>query len=118
MRTPRAAWLDTPITLEERDEPTVDLRRCPAALVLDPIVDGCRLHKVLMDGGSSLNLIYRDTLDRMQLDTARIQHSFITFKGISPGKEARCDGKITLDVVFGTLENYRSEELTFHVVPF
>ena len=27
-------------------------------------------------------------------------------------------GKITLDLVFGTLENYRSEEITFHVAPF
>ena len=27
-------------------------------------------------------------------------------------------GKITLDVVFGTPENYRSEEITFQVAPF
>ena len=27
-------------------------------------------------------------------------------------------GKITPDVVFGTLENYRSEEITFQVTPF
>ena len=27
-------------------------------------------------------------------------------------------GKITLDVVFGTLENYMSEEITFQVSPF
>jgi hypothetical protein len=54
----------------------------------------------------------------MQLDAARIQHSYITIKGIIPGREARCEGKISLDVVFGTPENYRSEELTFHIVPF
>jgi hypothetical protein len=118
MHTPWAALLDTPITFAERDRPAVDLTRCPATLVLDPIVDGCRLHKVLMDEGSSLNLLYKDTLDKMQLDTACIQHSFITFKGIIPGKEARCEGKITLNMVFGTPEKYRSKELTFHIVPF
>ena len=32
-------------------------------------------------------------------------------------REARCAGKITLDVVFGTPENYRSEEITFQVAP-
>ena len=33
-------------------------------------------------------------------------------------REARCAGKITLDVVFGTPENYRSEEITFQVASF
>ena len=37
---------------------------------------------------------------------------------IIPSREARCAGKITLDVVFGTPENYRSEEITFQVAPF
>ena len=30
----------------------------------------------------------------------------------------RCTGKITLDVVFGSQDNYRSEEVTFQVAPF
>ena len=30
----------------------------------------------------------------------------------------QCAGKTTLDVVFGTPENYRSEEITFQVAPF
>ena len=41
-----------------------------------------------------------------------------TFRGIIPSQEARCAGKITLDVVFGMPENYRSEEITFQVAPF
>jgi hypothetical protein len=71
-----------------------------------------------MDGGSSLNLIYEETLDKMQIDKSRIKQSHTTFKGIIPGKEVRCIGEITLDVVFRTPENYRSEELTFPIVPF
>ena len=43
------------------DEPKHRTVRAPAALVLSPIVDGFRLTKVLMDGGSGLNLIYEDT---------------------------------------------------------
>ena len=87
-------------------------------MVLSPIVDGFRLTKVLMDGGSGLNLIYEDTLDKMQMDKNRIEQSSATFRGIIPSREARCSGKIKLDVVFDTPENYKSEELLFHVAPF
>jgi hypothetical protein len=59
-----------------------------------------------MDDGSSLNLIYEDTLDKMQLGKSRIEQSYTSFKGIIPGREAQCSGKITLNVVFGTPENY------------
>ena len=81
-------------------------------------MDGFRLTKVLMDGGSRLNLIYKDTLIKMQIDRSRIEQSSTTFRGIIPSREARCAGKITLDVVLGTPENYRSEEITFQVAPF
>ena len=87
-------------------------------MVLNPIVDGFRLTKVLMDGSSGLNLIYESTLNKMQMDRSRIEQNNTTFRGIIPSREARCSGKIKLDVVFGTPENYRSEELLFHVAPF
>ena len=71
-----------------------------------------------MDGGSGLNLIYEETLSKMGMDKSRIEQSGTTFRGIVPRREARCAGKITLDVVFGTPKNYRSEEITFQVAPF
>ena len=55
-------WSDTAITFNSRDEPKFRTARAPAALVLSPIVEGFRLTKVLMDGGSGLNLIYEETL--------------------------------------------------------
>ena len=70
-----------------------------------------------MDGGSGLSLIYEDTLHKMEIDRSRIKQSNTTFRGIIPSREARCAGKITLDVVFGTPENYRSKEITFQVAP-
>ena len=45
-------WSDTAITFNASDEPKFRTARAPAALVLSPIVDGFRLTKVLMDGGS------------------------------------------------------------------
>ena len=87
-------------------------------MVLSPIVDGFRLTKVLMDGGSGLKLVYEEMLNKIEIDKSRIEQSGTTFRGIIPSREARCAGKITLDVVFGTPENYRSEEITFQVAPF
>ena len=87
-------------------------------MVLSPIVDGFCLTKVLMDGGSGLNLIYEETLQKMEIDKSRIEQSSTAFRGIIPSREARCAGKITPDVVFGMPENYRSEEITFQVAPF
>ena len=61
-------WSDTAITFNASDEPNFRTARAPAALVLSPIVDGFRLTKVLMDGGSGLNLIYEETLQKMEIN--------------------------------------------------
>ena len=75
-------------------------------MVLDPIVDGYHLTRVLMDGGSSLNLIYQDIVRKMGIDSSRINKSNTTFKGVIPGVEARCTGSLTLEVVFGSPDNF------------
>ena len=62
------------ITSDQKDEPRSCPTHAPAALVLDPIIDGFRLTKVLMDVGSGMNLIYENTLDKMQLNRSRIKH--------------------------------------------
>ena len=36
--------------------------------MVDPIISMKRLTKVLMDGGSSLNIMYAETLDAMGMD--------------------------------------------------
>ena len=66
-------WSDTAITFNASDEPKFRTARAPAALVLSPIVNGFRLTKVLMDGGSGLNLIYEETLQKMEIDRNRIE---------------------------------------------
>ena len=66
-------WNDTAITFNASDEPRFQTVRAPAALVLSPIVDGFRLTKVLMDSESGLNLIYEETLNKMEIDKSRIE---------------------------------------------
>ena len=71
-----------------------------------------------MDGGGSLNLLYQDTVRKMGIGPSRIKPTETTFKGVIPCVEARCMGSITLEVVFGSPDNFRSEDLIFDIVPF
>ena len=110
---PRGAWIDTPVPFDHSAPPQSTPNRCPAALVLNPIVGSGRHQKTVMDGDSSLNLIHENTLDKMLIDKFCIEQSCATFKGIVPRREARCSGKMTMVVVIGTPRNYRSEAITF-----
>ena len=71
-----------------------------------------------MDSGSSLNLLYQDTVRKMGIDPSRIKPTKTTFKGVIPGVEASSTGSITLKVVFGSLDNFQSKELIFDIIPF
>ena len=72
-------WSDTAITFNASDEPKFRTARAPAALVLNPIIDGFQLTKVLMDGGSGLNLINEDIRNKRQMDQSRIEQCSTTF---------------------------------------
>ena len=87
-------------------------------MVLDLIINRYHLTPVLMDGGSSLNLIYQDTVRRMGIDSSRISQSNTTFEGVIPGVEAYGKGSVVLEVTFAPPGNSRSEELLFIITPF
>ena len=77
-----------------------------------------RLSKVLMDGGSSLNIIYLETLDLLGINRAQLQPSVGRFHCVVRGKKALPVGQIDLPVSFGTVANFGKEVLTFEVVGF
>ena len=54
----------------------------------------------------------------MGIDPSRIKPTTTTFKRVIPGEGAHCTGSITLKVVFGSPDNFRSEALTFDIVLF
>ena len=49
-------------------------------MVLDPIIDGYHFTRVLMDDGSSLNLIYQDTVRNMGIDPAKVAIAILPLK--------------------------------------
>ena len=61
------SWSESLITFDQRDHPSCVARPGRYPLVVDPIVCKKRLTKVLMDGGSGLNILYIDTLDAMRI---------------------------------------------------
>jgi hypothetical protein len=111
-------WSDKPITFDQGDHPD----RVPSPgkypLVVDPVIGNVRLTKVLMDGGSSLNIIYTETLGLLQIDLSTIRAGAAPFHGIIPGKRVQPLGQLDLPVCFGTPSNFRKETLTFEVVGF
>ncbi|XP_066333697.1 uncharacterized protein [Miscanthus floridulus] len=86
--------------------------------MVNPIINMKCLTKVLMDGGSGLNIMYAETLDAMGIDWLCIQPIGAPFHGIVLGEQAVPLGQIDLPVTFGDLANYRTETLTFEVVAF
>ena len=59
------------------------------ALVVAPQDGGYTLNKVLMDGGSSINILYYDTFKRMKLQDRPMIPTETVFHGIVPGKSAK-----------------------------
>jgi hypothetical protein len=88
------------------------------ALIVKPKVADYWLPKTLMDGGSSINIMYYDTFRRLGLPDSRLENTSVTLHGIIPGQKAFPIGKITLSVTFGTSANYRTERISFEVVNF
>jgi hypothetical protein len=87
---------------------------------LKPVVAGSRLNKVLIDGGSELNVLFTKTLKKMKLDiTHMLTKSTSPFYGIVPGNAAISLGLVVLPVTFGeTRENYRTEYIKFEIADF
>jgi hypothetical protein len=55
-------WSEVAITFDRDDHPDYVPNPGVYPLVVDPVIANTRLTKVLMDGGSSLNIIYAQTL--------------------------------------------------------
>jgi hypothetical protein len=79
-------WSEDAITFSREDHPnrTPNLGQYP--LVVDPAIGNARFSKVLMDGGSSLNILYAHTLHLLGIGLDQLRPSTTPFHGIAPGK--------------------------------
>jgi hypothetical protein len=109
-------WSEHPIGFDRSDHPPKIPQPGHHALVLEAQIGGFTSKKVFMDGGSSLNLIYADTLQKMKISMNELLPSKTSFHGIMPRKPTYPLGVINLDVIFRTPTNFRKEKIEFEVV--
>jgi hypothetical protein len=113
-------WSKVPITFSRADQWTSFSEPGRFPLVLKPVVAGSKLNKVLIDGGSGLNVLFTKTLKKKKLDITHIlTKSNTPFYGIVPGNAAVPLGSVVLPFTFGeTRDNYRTEYIKFEVADF
>jgi hypothetical protein len=86
-------WFDKPITFDQADH-VPSPGKYP--LVVDPVIGDVRLTKVLMDGGSSLNIIYVETLRLLRVDLSSLRAGAAPFHRIIPRKRVQPLGQLDL----------------------
>jgi hypothetical protein len=79
-------WSEVAITFDRDDHPDYVSNPGIYLLVVDPIIANTRLTKVFMDGGSSLNIIYVQTLDLLGVARTHLRPSVGGFHGVVLGK--------------------------------
>jgi hypothetical protein len=113
-------WSEAAITWGREDHPRLMPSPGEYALVVDPVVCSdthmCRFSRVLIDGGSSINLLYRSSLEKLGIPLAQLKPSRLTFHGIVPGHSCTPLGKVQLEVLFGKKGNSHREPIWFEVV--
>src|SRR4051812_46396317 len=113
-------WSEQEITWSIKDHPKIMPTPGGYALVLDPMFMGpdinVKFSKVLIDDGSSINIMYKDTMLKLGITMNMLELTKTTFHGIVPGLSCEPIGKIWVDVLFGNRENCRTEAIEFEVV--
>jgi hypothetical protein len=82
-------WSRSAITFDRSDHPDNISHPGRYPLVIDPIIDKKHLSKVLMNGGSGLNIMYVEMLDAMGINRSHIRSTRAPFHGTMPGKQAK-----------------------------
>src|SRR5947207_475466 len=95
-------WSEAPITFSRADH--LDHIPHPGRypLVLDPIVRTTKLSRVLIDGGSGVNILFAKTLDDMKISCSKLKRSNSPFHGVIPRTSARPLRQISLAITLGT----------------
>ena len=95
--------------LQLKDYPHMD------AMLIEANIDGWAVSKILVDEGSSADIILTSTIDVMKIDRkvlGRAEHPLYGFSG----KKIHSIGRIILPVSFRTISNARREQIAFDVV--
>ena len=79
------------------------------ALVLNPTIIAwctCKFSRELIDSGSSINILYRDTMTKLGLKAEGLGPTRTVFHGIVSGLSCSPIGRFWLDVLFGDSSHF------------
>ena len=112
-------WSDKNISWGREDRPSIMPNLGNYPLVVDALVSSpkfsCMFSRVFVDGASTINILYKETLVKLGLTKHDLGHSQTTFHDIVPGLSCTPMGRIRLDVIFGTEEKFRRKPVWFKV---
>jgi hypothetical protein len=113
-RVERTRWSHIPITFSKED---VKLQGFPHndALVIKANIASWTLGKLLVDNGSSADIIFADAYDKMGLSRNLLQPPNTPLYGFG-GFVIHAVGKVSLPVSFDTVQNTRTGYFSFDVV--
>jgi hypothetical protein len=110
----RPEWAKVPITFTEEDFKLKSAIHNDAMVILVNIA-GWIIGKVLVDNGSSADILFLKTFEKMNLSEHMLHPPQYPLQGFK-GKPIKPVEKMSLTISFGDLENARTENLTFDVV--
>ena len=89
-------WSKHPVTFSRANQwADIPYPRC-FPLILDPTICNMWFKKVLIDGGSALNILFVGALTELGLTKDNLVHVDSPFWGIVPGRASQPLGQITL----------------------
>ena len=102
-------WSDRRVTWTREDHPAVMPSPGGYALVLNPTIAArrtCKFSRVLIDSGSSINILYRDTMTKLGLKAEDLEPTRTIFHHIAPGLSCSPIGRVRLDVLFSDSSHF------------
>jgi hypothetical protein len=111
-------WSEHPINFTRADQWLNFDHPGKYPLLVDPVIRESRVKKVLVDGGSSINVTFPRILLGLGVALKELHESDTLFFGIVPTEGEYPLGHIYMSITFGTPENYRTEFLRFEVESF
>jgi hypothetical protein len=87
-------------------------------LVLNPCINSVRFERVLVDGGSSIDILFRSSLSALKLTQVDLKPYDAQFWGVLPGQSSIPLEQISLPVQFGTPAHFHTDYVNFVVADF
>jgi hypothetical protein len=113
-----SAWSHREISFSQADRWAAIPKPGRFPLVLDPCINSVWFERVLMDGGSSIDILFHSSLPTLKLTHADLKPYNAQFWGVLPGQSSVPLGQITLPMQFGNPNHFRTDYVNFMVADF